>query len=67
MTTPNNGNGEPSAYPIADEASPGLGRQSALLEGQRQTSGGLPDDPVDNPVVDSVPFKNLRGEGKTNA
>lgn len=33
-----------------------------VLELERASSGGLVDDP--DPVVDSLPFKNLRGEGR---
>jgi hypothetical protein len=27
---------------------------------QRKASGDLPDQPPDNPVIDSIPFANLR-------
>ena len=64
--------GEPSLHPmpIVDENAPGLGRNSRLLEAQRQASGGLTDDPQDDPSRDDHPFKitthgaSRGGEGK---
>lgn len=51
--------------PFANEAEPALDRRSGLLEEQRRSSGGLSDDPSDNPVRDDQPFKvthsNSRG------
>lgn len=54
---------EPEVQPIpfANEAEPGLGRRAALLEEQRRSSGGLPDDPADNPVRDDEPFRITKG------
>lgn len=46
--------------PFADEANPGLGRRSGLLEQQRRDSGGLDDSSPDNPVVDDNPIKITR-------
>lgn len=31
------------------------------LERQRQASGGLPDEPADDPVRNPIPFRKLRG------
>lgn len=48
--------------PIADEASPGLGRNGGYWASERQQSGGLDDDPVDgNPVVNSQPIRQAGG------
>lgn len=49
---------EPEVQPVpfVNEAEPGLGRRAALLEEQRRSSGGLSDDPADNPVRDDQPF-----------
>ena len=41
----------------ADEADRGR-----LLETEREQSGGLSDDPEDDPVVDSHPFVRLRSK-----
>ena len=46
--------------PFADEANPGLGRRSGLLEQQRRDSGGLDDSSPDNPVRDDNPIKVTR-------
>ncbi len=47
---------ETQPVPFVNEAEPGLGRRAALLEEQRRSSGGLSDDPADNPVKDDQPF-----------
>lgn len=47
---------EPS-IPFADEANPGLGRRSGLIEQQRRDSGGLDDSSPENPVRDDNPIK----------
>jgi len=52
---------EPQSIPFANEAEPGLGRRSGLLEEQRRNSGGLSDDPPDNPVKDDQPFRITKG------
>lgn len=46
--------------PFADEADPGLGRRSGLIEQQRRDSGGLDDSSPDNPVRDDNPIKVTR-------
>ncbi len=43
--------------PWLDETSPGLGRNSRLLEEQRRNSGGLEDGSEENPVRDDEPFR----------
>lgn len=52
---------EPQSIPFVDEANPGLGRKAGLLEEQRRSSGGLSDDPPDNPVKDDMPFRITKG------
>lgn len=54
-----NVNGPEQSIPWADEASPGLGRRSGLIESQRRTSGGLSDDSPENPVRDSNPLGKM--------
>lgn len=52
------GPAEVHPMPILDENAPGLGRNSRLLESQREMSGGLTDDPQDDPSRDGpTPFK----------
>ena len=47
----------PSPPPWADEASPGLGRRSGVMEDERRQSGGLSDESPEDPVRDSNPFR----------
>jgi hypothetical protein len=46
-----------------DDDRTGLGHDDASLAQQRAASGGLSDDPGESgaPVVNPVPFKNLKG------
>lgn len=46
---------------VADEANPGLGNRSTLIQQQRTESGGLSDDSPENPVREDVPFKITHG------
>jgi hypothetical protein len=46
--------------PFLDENRPGMPRHSTVLDSERKQSGDLPIQPVDNPVIDDKPFKNLR-------
>jgi hypothetical protein len=47
----------PTPFPSEDGWSQAATR---TLEEQRRQSGGLPDDPTDDPVHNSVPYRNLR-------
>jgi hypothetical protein len=44
---------------IVESTDPGLGRYSGFMDDER-VQGGLPDDPVDNPVRDDQPFRVRR-------
>ena len=57
MPTDYNENPPWPSGPVANEASPGLGSKSTLIEQQRRESGGLSDDPPDNPVRETEPFR----------
>jgi hypothetical protein len=37
-------------------------RLPLVIESERAQSGNLPIQPVDNPVIDDKPFKNLRSK-----
>lgn len=66
MTAPHPKQRLPQIYPASELAQPfeseneGAMDAARVLEQQRQTSGDLPDQPPDNPVRDSRPFRNLR-------
>lgn len=45
------------AMPLYDEASPGLGRNSRVVDTMREQDGGFSDDPADNPVRDVESFR----------
>lgn len=48
------------AVPFVREGSPALSQHDLVIDSERQQSGNLPIQPVDNPVRDDKPFKNLR-------
>lgn len=47
--------------PVADEANPGLGSKSTLIQQQREQSGGLSDDSPENPVREDMPYRITHG------
>jgi hypothetical protein len=54
--------GTASPVPWVDEAFPGLGRRSGVVEHDRQQSGGLSDESPEDPVRDSNPFRPAKGQ-----
>jgi len=61
MTSPGLDQVHGGTVPRLDEAHPGLGRSDRYQQFERESSGGLPDDPgAALPVTNPVPYKRLR-------
>lgn len=55
---------ETNPMPFMNEGQPGLGNHSRLGEEQRRNSGGLSDDPADNPVRDKESFRITHSDSR---
>jgi hypothetical protein len=58
-TSSYNDNGPAPSIPLADEANPGLGSRSRIVEDSRRVGGELDDS--SDPVRDDLPYKITHG------
>ena len=64
MATENDTVTEANPMPFMNEAQPGLGVHSRLLEEQRSRPGMLQDDSAENPVRDKESFRITQSDSR---